>query len=206
MELYDYIKILQKAWGFIMLVTMVFVAVAIVFVVRTKPTFSSALSITVERQQVVSQKDANFFEYDGFYNVQSSGLFADTLANMLQTPQVVESIFERAGQKTPQVKSISHLAKIFVVRKLPPATLSLTVETPSATQGSSLLNAAVQELEIRSQSISLLNKEDQFKLYASSSTSVVNKISLSFAIIIAVVLGLVLSTFIVFVRQFLTQK
>lgn len=206
MELGHYLMVLRRSSLFITFVTLVFIVLAAAFALTAKPTYDSSLSITVSRTEAVAQKDASYYLYDGYYNAQASGLYADTLANWLQTPNIVEAIYTRAGQTLPKSKSISALAKLFSVRKMPPSTLSITVTNLDQNAGSSLLEAAVKELKSRNREVALNNKDGQYALDATSSTTVKTTPSLSLAIGLALILGLITSTFVVFVRQLLRQS
>lgn len=206
MELSDYVKLLRRSSVFIITITVLFVVATVLFLLTAKPTYDANMSITTDHPTSVLQKEADYYLYDAFYRQQSSGLFADTLTNWLQTPSIVEAIYIRAGVSLPPVSNVNRLGKLFVIRKLPPASVSITIRTADQSQGVNLLNAAISELQARTDDTRLQGSEDTYTLHTTTPISTQNHPSFILCIIIAGSLGIILTTFIVFIREYIRKE
>ena len=77
------------------------VSTAIAFYVTTSkpPTYEGSISLIVSPTTSEEREDPPYYEYDGFYAVQSSQIFASTVANWFTSPDVVFAIYDEAGVK-----------------------------------------------------------------------------------------------------------
>jgi hypothetical protein len=57
------------------------------------------------------------YEYDGYYALQATDLFAGTLAGWLTSPDLVADVYAKAGLAQP-ARSVRTLARVFTARKL----------------------------------------------------------------------------------------
>ena len=205
MELRDYYNILKRSKTFIALGTLVIVALSIVFTILSKDSYDTTMAITVDKTDAVDQKQANYYLYDNYYSIQASGLFADTTAGLLQSPSIVQAIYDRAHISLPQVRNITQLTKIFTVRKTPPATLAVTIRSTNPDQSKSLLLAASSELQDRAQGLNQSTSRE-FNVIATAPVSVKVAPFWALNIALAVLIGLFITKIIVLIQWYLTPS
>ena len=205
MDLRQYLFVLQRGSGIIIGITVVFTLVVSAFIYFGAPKFEAVTSVTVDRQNSVAQKDANYYLYDNYYSQQSSGLLADTIINWMASPSVVKSIYARAGVSLPPVRKISALGKIFTVRKLPPATVNISVSNDNETRSQLLVQSAVAELKARSLELNQDGNSNRIELRATNVVSAVVKPFWALNLSINIMTGLLLGLFVVFIRDILHQ-
>lgn len=99
MEIKEYLKIFRKS-AVIILLCVIFVTLgAYVFTVRQKVVFEGNGSLTIIPKPATTTK-SNFYEYDGYYALQASGLLGNSITAWLQSPDVVFEIYKQAGIDT----------------------------------------------------------------------------------------------------------
>lgn len=202
MELRDYLHTIQRGLGLIVASTLLLVVVVSVVIYTSTTKFDSNVTLTIDRPNVIDQKSVGYYLYDDYYAIQSSGFLADTVINLLQSPSVVQAIYGRAAVPLPTVRNVSALSKIFTARKFPPATVSITIRTDNEAHNRQLLEAATAELQERAHDLSQ-NQATAISLHATTTASVVVKPFWSLDIVISTLIGLLLGTFIVFIREYI---
>lgn len=125
---------------FVLIVT----AVTFVLSVSAPPRYVTSLSISVNRTAGQPTSD---YQYDGYYALQASDLFSQTLLSWFLTPSVLLAFYERAGID-PQIGSLNDLTSRFRARKF--AAQNLVVQftendRQSAQKLAEAISAVVQE-------------------------------------------------------------
>lgn len=205
MDLRQYLFVLQRGLGIIIGITLTFTLVVSAFIYFGAQEFDAVTSVTVDRQNSIAQKDANYYLYDNYYGQQSSGLLADTIINWMASPSVVKSIYTRAGVSLPEVRKISKLGKIFIVRKMPPATVNISVSSDNETRSQLLIQSAVTELKARSLELNKEGNSNRIELHATNVVSAVVKPFWALNLSITILTGLLLGLFVVLIRDILYQ-
>ncbi len=201
MELRQYLVVLQRGFGIILSITAIFTIIVTAIIYFSPSKYDATTSITVDRPISIDQKNVNYYLYDNYYSQQSSGLLADTIINWTSSPSIVKAIYARAGVVLPEVRKVASLGKIFTVRKLPPATVSVTIRSDNESDGQVLLKATIAELKERSLDLSQVKGGDQIELHDSGVASAVVKPYWGLNLLISILTGLILGLFSVFIRE-----
>lgn len=75
--------------------------------------FDTSISFAINR---IHQQSTTEYQFDGYYAIQASDLFSQTVLSWFVTPSVLLEIYERAGTD-PQVSSIEELTSRFKAKK-----------------------------------------------------------------------------------------
>ncbi|AKM82658.1 TPA: hypothetical protein DD449_01030 [Candidatus Berkelbacteria bacterium] len=148
MELKEYFKIIGKhLWVFvtIILLTTVF---AFGFTKAKPTTYTSSTTFTVNKASALKQSQANYYLYDNYYNVQSSGLYAQVVASWFSSPAVVTDIYQKAGIAVPNV-SQNTLGKTFKATYDQPSVINVSISGSDQTELQKLMNAAYDVLQAK---------------------------------------------------------
>lgn len=206
MELRDYLKILGRSWGLILTLTILVTAATIIWTKVTPVKYDSSVTMVVNKPNTVPQRTANYFQYDKYYSIQASSLFADTLTAWLSSPSTAKEIYEKAGLEVPDV-SLKKLGKIFKPRRLPPVTIGITVTDKDKDRAEKLVKAAAAIMDEKTtQQHEGDDPDHYFTLISGPVATAQNKPDMAVNIILGVLGGLILSLVIVYVREYLKQS
>jgi len=201
MELKEYLRIFQKNFSIILLTVVVSVLVSLIFVFREHVTYQVNASLTLIPK---SNLPAPIYEYDSYYALQSSGLFANTIVAWLQSPSNVKEIYQKAGLSLPSQnpKVLTGLIKSV----LTPDSFSLGFQINASKEdeakklGQSAIGLIKEQIE---QYNRLATAKTQFTL--SVSKPVILQIKPNYFIIptLGVLAGLALGIFLALLREYL---
>ncbi|MFA6423232.1 MAG: hypothetical protein WCW17_02140 [Patescibacteria group bacterium] len=100
MELKDYIKILAGKIWIIILFAVIVGALSFYFVNKKPTTYSGFRSISITREE---KADASYYQYDGYYSLNSAVIQAKGLSSWLGSPSAIIEMYKLAGQTAPSV-------------------------------------------------------------------------------------------------------
>jgi capsular polysaccharide biosynthesis protein len=155
MELRDYVRIWGRHITLIVIIAIIGATSAYFFAKRQPIQFEGTTTFTVTKPSQPASN--NFYEYDQFYAVQASTIFADTIASWLQDPNTVAEIYDAAKVEVP-AGGTTKISKVFRVRKQPQTTtLYLTVRNTDQDKVNGVVGSAQTVVEsklsdLRSQS------------------------------------------------------
>src|SRR3990167_824099 len=126
MELREYFRIIGRYkiifWGVVILA----LAGTILFTKLQPKSYLASTTITVNKASSLKQSQVNYYLFDNYYNVQSSGLFSQIITSWFSSPALVKEIYSKADISLPPV-SQKKLAKIFKAVRQEPATINISV-------------------------------------------------------------------------------
>jgi len=205
MELRDYLKIIGRSWGIIAGITIVVMILVGIWSVAQPLKYDASIAVAVNKPNVVPQRGASYFQYDKYYSIQASSLYADTLTAWLSSPSTAKAVFEKAGLPVPNV-NLRKLGRIFKPRRLPPVSLIVTYTDVDKDKAEKLVNASVAVLQDRADQQRKNDDPDQYFTLLTDSTVVAeNKQDLALNLVIALVGGLILGLIAAFLREYLRK-
>ncbi|MBI4414975.1 MAG: hypothetical protein HY566_01910 [Candidatus Kerfeldbacteria bacterium] len=148
--LYDLRRFRAFFAAFVVVVT---VAAAALSMTR-QPTFVASLSIAVNR---IHRQETAAYQYDGYYAIQASDLFTQTILSWFLTPSVLLEVYERAGVE-PHISSLSELVGRFRARKFSPQNLVVQFAEPDRSNAEKISAAIADVMKERT---SLTNQDDK---------------------------------------------
>lgn len=162
MELREYIKIINKYklifWSIVILCALS----ALIWTKIQPKSYLASNTYTVNKTSALLQKDASFYQFENYYNVQSSGLFSQIVTNWFESPSLVKEIYENAGIPVPAV-SQKKLSKTFKAIREEPATINVSVTGSDKEELITLLNSASEVLQQKTNGMSK-NSENVYEL------------------------------------------
>ncbi len=129
-----------------MLVASAIAAVGTALIVsRLPPAVDLSMSFTIP---VPDRPASGDYEYDGFYALQATDLFAQTLTGWLGSPEVVARVYEQAKLALPTT-SVRRLARLFTSRKLSGQLVEIRIRVQSDDEARRLASALAAVIEER---------------------------------------------------------
>ncbi len=205
MELKDYLKIIGRSWVTILGLAAAVAILTLAWSLLTPIKYESSAAVVVNKPNPVPQRGANYYQYDKFYSIQASSLQADTLTAWLSSAGTAKEIYEQAGLPVPEV-NLKKLSKIFKPRRLPPATLNVTVADRDKARAEKLVTAAVDILEKRTEDQRKADDPDHyFNLLTSRVVTAPAKPDLMLNIVLGLIGGLILGLMTAFLKEYLRR-
>lgn len=122
--------------------------------VAQQPKYVTSLSIAVNR---IHRQETAQYQYDGYYAIQASDLFSQTILSWFLTPSVLLEVYERANVD-PQISSLSALVGRFRARKLSPQNLVVQFTDPNKADAQKIADSIAAVMKKRG---SAINQNDQ---------------------------------------------
>jgi capsular polysaccharide biosynthesis protein len=152
MELQEYVSLFKKNLRLVILLPIVFGAVAFLVSLQLEPTYTASLTIYVKRQ--ASEPTGDFYTFDGYYSQQAAEKFTETVVGFLESKDILLASAKLAGLPTDQ-ESLGRLEGSIKVRQEAPQLVSLKV---TQKDGAGAKKFAVALAQAATERINLLNQ------------------------------------------------
>ncbi|RJO59187.1 hypothetical protein C4546_03450 [Candidatus Parcubacteria bacterium] len=146
MQLLASIKILGKYWLLFAFIILVPIAAALVFAATRPDKYTTSIAFTVNR---INKQSTAEYQFDGYYALQASDLFSDTVVSWFLTPSVIVEMYDHAGLN-PQVESLSSLTSRFKIKKYSSQNLVVKFSSDSPSSAEKLAQAVIDTVEAKS--------------------------------------------------------
>ncbi len=109
-------NIIVKYRIFIIILTLVAIIAAGGFTYLKPVEHDTSIAFSINR---INKQETEDYQYDGYYAIQASDLFSQTVMSWMMTPSVLLEIYERAGID-PQITSTENFISRFKAKKYSP--------------------------------------------------------------------------------------
>lgn len=203
MELRNYLQIIGKRiWLFISIVAIVVLGTYI-FSVAQPVSYdgSSSLNVVVKKP---AEASVNYYDYDNYYAIQGSSLFADTVVAWLGDPTNVFEIYDIAGLPKPEL-SVKSLAKLITTRKKPPASISVNLNDTDKDKVEKLMSAINKFVSQKTENWSKEGLTENLHVDYSAPVVIEHKPSVLVNTLIGLVAGIILGLAMVFFVDYMKR-
>lgn len=163
MELKEYFRIIGRYgkvfWALVILTG----AAAFLFTKMQPQSFLASTTLTVNKSSTLSQSQVNYYIFDNYYNVQSSGLFSQIVVSWFGSPAVVKEIYNKAGVTLPDV-SQKKLTKAFKAIREEPATINVSLTGTNKEETEKLINASAELMQDKTNELGRADKENVYDI------------------------------------------
>lgn len=158
MELKEYLNIIKKHFGILILITvLILVGVASFFLLKPQE-YQASLTLNISREGARETQD---YQFDDFYRLQADEKFADTLVEWLKNPRVVSDIYQKAGIDT-QTFSLKSLSRSFSPAKYSSQTVVVNFSSATHEQAQKLSDSIILIIQENTEK---LNEKQQEKTW-----------------------------------------
>ncbi|HLB95764.1 MAG TPA: Wzz/FepE/Etk N-terminal domain-containing protein [Patescibacteria group bacterium] len=163
MELREYFKIIGKYrtlfWAVVILATLL----AFIFTKLQSQSYLASSTLTVNKSSVLKQTEVDYYVFDNYYNVQSSGLFSQIVTSWFESPAVVKEIYSKADIALPDV-SQRKLSRTFKAIRIEPATIHVSLTGSNRDEAEKLINAAALVMQDKTNELGKSDKESVYDI------------------------------------------
>lgn len=105
--------------------------------------YDASISFSINR---INRQETTEYQYDGYYAIQASDLFSQTVMSWFMTPSVLLEIYDYA-QIDPQIKSLTDLTSRFKTKKYSPQNIVVKYSERDEDTASKIADAIVSVVE-----------------------------------------------------------
>ncbi len=183
-------------WRWLVLIVVVVPTIAAIIFAQTRPTkYTTSIAFTVNR--VNNQVNTKDYQYDGYYALQASDLFSDTVVSWFLTPSVIVDIYNTANVPA-DVTDLTALTSRFNIKKYSSQNIVVKYSVGNKDDAMKLATAIIQT--VGTKAAQLNQTADAKAIYAvNGSTPVTVKDSKQLPIVGAVgfIIGAFLATLLI---------
>jgi capsular polysaccharide biosynthesis protein len=203
MELKDYLKILTQHKKIIIVLTLLIALAAFLYAYLQPVVYDTSISFTINR--TAKQKTADY-QYDGYYAIQASNLFAQTIMSWLMTPAFVLEVYQEAGV-APAVQSLDKLGSHFSSQRLSPQNVAVRFKEKDEATAKKIGRALIDKVEKKSSEINKTSEGDSlFNVVGYEPVIAPYKLSVKLATLIGFIVGFLFSCFLVYVVEYFKMQ
>lgn len=171
-------------------VTLLGGVVALVSALTAAVQFDTSISFSINRTNTL---ETNEYQYDGYYAIQASDLFSQTVMSWFLTPSVLLEIYDSA-KIDPNISSIEELTSRFKTRKYSPQNIVVRYQERDRATADQIAQAITAVVEQRAADANkTIEQEALFAVKGGTPVIVEKKPSVILNTIIGLVAGFVLS-------------
>lgn len=163
MELKEYFKIIGRYgkvfWGLVIITGLA----AFLFTKFQPKSYLASTTLTVNKSSSLRQSEVNYYLFDNYYNVQSSGLFSQIVVSWFGSPAVVKEIYDKADVSIPNV-SQKKLVKTFKAIREEPATINVSLSGTDKAETEKLINASAALMQEKTNELGRADKENVYDI------------------------------------------
>ncbi len=202
MELHHYIALILQKKLLVAAIIVGALAATCAFTLTRNPSFltSSTIGITTSEKQQTPD-----YQYDGYYAIQASELFSDTVTSWAESPDVIVNVFDKAGIAAP-TQNIKKLAKIFTANKLSAQNVEIRFTTDSEETAKKLVSGLQQAFDEKTKTINDASKgSTSFQLVFSDAVTKEAAQNLALNLLIGLVVGTIVALGVVIMLNYLHE-
>ena len=185
-------------WLIISLIVLAVVA-SLIFSLTSPKYYDSSISFAINR---INRQTTAEYQYDGYYAIQASDLFSQTVMSWCMTPSVLLEIYQKAGTD-PMIVSLEDLSARFKTKKYSPQNIVVRFKERD-TQTAEKIGQAIIETVQSKASVSNQTSDNQalFEVVGSKPVIVEKKPNLWLNVIIGFLSGVILGIIIAYLTDF----
>ncbi len=199
MELREYIKVIKKNIKIILAIAVLVTVSSYIFSTTRPITYETSLSLFITKE---GTQETDNFKYDGYYALQASEIFADTIQEWMKSPEMVNEIYKDAGID-PNFKNIKSFTKKFKAKKMSPQYAEISFKTTSRADAGKISSSVIKVINSKTKKLQENSKEEiSFKIESGAPVIMESRPDAFLNMIIGLVSGLTLGIFYVFTKEY----
>ncbi len=199
MEFKEHLKVLNQYKILIIILTLLLAAVSFLFAYIQEPYFDTSISFTVNR---INRQNTQYYEYDGFYAIQASDLFAANVVSWFMTPSFLLEIYDQANLD-PQITSLERFANRFKTKQFSSQNIVVRFREETDERARKISEAIINKVETKSAQLNkTADDKSLFEVVGSKPVIVEKKANIWLSTLIGLVSGFILAVIIVYLKRY----
>lgn len=203
MELKDYLKALNQHKTMIIGLTILVALAFWLFAVYQPVVYDASIAFNINR--TAKQKTTDY-QYDGYYAIQASNLFAQTIMSWLMTPSFLLEVYQQAGVE-PSIDYLDKFANRFQTKKFSPQNVAVRFKERDEATAQKISQALISTIEQKAQESNKTSEGDSlFQVIGSEPVIVPYRMDAKIATAIGAVIGLMLGCFLAYLAWYFKRE
>lgn len=199
MELRQSITIIRQSFGWVIGTALVTGAAALAVALSSPEQFDTSLAFAINR---INKQETVDYQFDGYYAIQASDLFAQTITSWLTTPSILLEIYQRADVD-PDIASLSSFSGRFTTKKYSSQNIGVRFIERDKHTAEKISAAIIAVLQAKTATINqTADAKALFEIVGSSPVIVATKPSPVLSTIIGLLVGAAVAGLLVFLRHY----
>ncbi|MFH1225996.1 MAG: hypothetical protein V1684_01760, partial [bacterium] len=157
--------------------------------------YDTSISFTINR--TAKQKTTDY-QYDGYYAIQASNLFAQTIMSWLMTPSFLLEIYQQA-EVEPNIDYLDKFANRFQTKKFSPQNVAVRFKERDEETAKKISQALISTIEAKAKDSNKTSEGDSlFAVIGSQPVIVPYKMDIKLVAAVSLIVGLLLSCFLAY--------
>ena len=186
---------LHNAWHYrwVIIVTILVPTIAAAVFAATRPArFTTSISFTVNR--INNDVNTKEYQYDGYYALQASDLFSDTVVSWFLTPSIIVDIYNTANVPA-DVTNLNNLTSRFNIKKYSSQNLVVKFSALSKDEAEKISSAVITTMETKASQLNLsADKKALFEVRGSTPVTVQDGNQIAIVTVVGFIIGAFLAT------------
>lgn len=202
MELKEYIKIIKNNLKLIFVTALITSFSAFIFSSLQPAKYETSLSLFLSKDKSQMTDD---FKYDGYYALETSGIIADSIVQWIKSPELVNSVYQKA-QIDGNFKNLKSYTKKITAKKMSPQYIEVKFETNNIDQADKISTAIIDKINNKIQSIKKDSEgEIAFLISNEKPITIKKEQNIFLNSIIGLISGIILGIFFVFFKRYFKE-
>ena len=200
MELREIFQIIRRKILLMVVIIIIAVGGSFYFSINTKDQYETSSILTIQ----ANREKTDQYQYGGFYSIQASDLFINTILGWIKSPNLVAEIYKKSGVSFDGEK-IKNLGKRIYAKKVPPQNIILTVTDSQADGSKNIALSTIELIKEKTSQLSLIaNSSATFEILSSELITTPIKPNVPFNLAVSFIAALILSILIIFIMEYLS--
>lgn len=199
MELKNYLKVIRSEKKMIIAFTLVTALAAYIFSLYMPAHYETSVSLFISKSGTQNTEE---FKYDGYYALSAGEVVADNVEKMLQSPQLVEKIYDASGVD-PNFKNIKGYKKKFTAKKMSNSYVEVSFQTSNLTDAEKIAQALTKTVNEQMNGIgSQSQNEIAFSIENTKPVIIESKPDATLNLLVGLLSGAFLGVFAAFLKKY----
>lgn len=200
MELKEIFQIIKRKLWLLILITIIVVGSIGYWSIKQKESYETSSIITVQGNREAS----NQYQYGGYYSIQSSELFINTILGWVNSQNFIADIYKDSGIEFDNNK-IKSLGKNIYTSKIPPQNIELIVTEKNLETSRKVAENTINLIKDKTSQISLIaNSAANFEIISSEPITIPIKQNILFNLLAAFIVSIILGIILIFFLEYLS--
>lgn len=200
MQLRTHATIIKNARWFIVLFTVAVGVAAALFSVLRPPSYKAVASFEVQFSNTHPVAE-EVYEYGAYYDLKAAEIYTQHLMSLMQTPAVVEQVYQAAGQSY-EITSLSQFTNRFRAKQYSAQNFSVELSDYNEDVARGLAQAIGEVITENTTESGLVNDRQQFTVVALPPVVALSEFPLWLVTIVGTIAGLITSVILVYLREY----
>ncbi|MFA6197548.1 MAG: hypothetical protein WC734_00125 [Patescibacteria group bacterium] len=196
----EHSALLKKYLWLIVIITLLVGASSYVWAKQIPTVYRTSISFAVNR---INKQDTAEYQYDGYYAIQASDLFSQTVVSWFYTPSFILEVYDIAGV-TPKIDTLEKFTAQFKTKKYSAQNIVVTYPERDRATAEKIANGIIQNVSQRTKSLNQSSEQKAlFEVVGAKPVIVEQPSNIPVRTVLGLIVGLVASLgFVYLVRYF----